>query len=224
MRVRQVICAAMPVIALGQLCGAQPLWDQSDYNLNVPGFFNVESGSPPFGLTQHAVNDVVVGGGGWIVDSITNYYGAADPAWGGAITQGHLHVFDKTSGLPVNGLNDPTTSPLIAMSAVLVGGDHFELTASGLALSLAPGEYWIGITPLAPSGFFGPEPHLASNTLVGDATASYDPFAFPGPPAWFNFNPGVDAAIQINGTIVPGPAGGLALIGLAGFAVRRRRL
>lgn len=222
MKVSKVICAIAPVIAVGTISGAQPLWDQSDYNLNVPGFFNVDSGAPPFGLTHHAVNDIVVGGGGWNVDSITNYYGAADPAWGGAISQGYLHVFDKTAPLPDNALNDPTFSPIIPMTAVLVG-DHFELTADSLALNLAPGEYWIGITPFAPSGFFGPEPHLAADGLIGDATASYDPFPFPGTPAWFNFNPGVDAAIQINGTIVPAPAGSFALLGLAGFAARRRR-
>ena len=89
------------------------------------------------------------------------------------------------------------------MSATLQG-DHFVVTASGLRLYVAPGEYWIGITPRAPSGFFGPEPHLATMTLVGDATASLDPYAFPGPPGWFNFNPGVDAVISVEGSLIAG--------------------
>ena len=38
-------------------------------------------------------------------------------------------------------------------------------------------------------------------TLIGDATASYDAFAFPPPPSWFVFNPDVDASLLIEGTL-----------------------
>jgi hypothetical protein len=40
-------------------------------------------------------------------------------------------------------------------------------------------------------------------TLIGDATASYDVYGMPA--AWFNFNPGVDAAILIEGTVAGTP-------------------
>jgi len=174
------------------------LFDQSDFDPWGPGFFNSESGMPPMGITQYAVNDVTVGATGWTIDSITTYYSALDPAWGTAITQGYLHIFAKSGPLPIDGVDDPTTSPLVSMSASL-DVDHFVLTASGLNVQLQLGDYWIGITPIAPNGVMGPEIHLASMTLIGDATASYDPYAFPGPPAWYNLNPGMDAAIHIEG-------------------------
>jgi hypothetical protein len=179
---------------------ADILWDQSDFDAFGPGFFNVDAGSPPFGMTVFAVNHVTVDASGWAVDSISAYFSALDPVWGAGIIEGYLHVFDKTGPLPIDGVDDPAASPMVAMSAVLES-DHWVVTASGVNLNLTGGEYWIGITPVAPSGPFGPEIHLASMTLIGDATASYDLYAFPGPPAWFNFNPGVDASLLIEGSM-----------------------
>ena len=191
--------AVVSALVVIQASSAAVLWDQSDFDPWGPGFFNSESGGPPFGMTQHSVNDISVGGTGWQIESITTYYSALDLTWGDGITQGYLHIFDKTAPLPVDGVDDPTASPVVSMSALL-NVDHWIVTAADLNVDLAPGEYWIGITPIAPSGPFGPEIHMASLTLTGDATASYDVYAFPGPPTWYNLNPGVDASILIEGT------------------------
>ena len=183
------------IILMAPIAGAVVLWDQSTLDPSGNGFFNSISGSPPFGLTIHTVDDVTVDGS-WVVTSITTYYSRIDPNWGGAISQGRLHVFPKTAPLPLNGTDDPAASPTVAMSATMFN-DHFEIKASGLNLVLAPGDYWIGITPIAPSGFFGPEIHLSTTTPLGDAAASYDVFG--NPPVWFNMNPGVDTAVLIEG-------------------------
>jgi len=175
---------------------AEVLWDQSDFDPFGAGFFNVQAGGPPFGQTVFTVSDVTVNGSGWNVESITTYYSALDPSWGGTISMGKVHVFDRTGPLPVE---DPTLSMDVPMSGTLVT-DHFEVTASGLNLNLPPGDYWIGITPVAAAGPFGAEIHLGVATFVGIDVASYDAFAFPGPPAWFNFNPGIDASIKIEGS------------------------
>ena len=197
---RKLTIAGLAVLLIAQTAAADILWDRSNFDPFGPGFFNVEAGGPPFGLTQHCVNHVTVGGNGWMIESISTYYSALDPLWGDGIIDGYLHVFDKTGPLPIDGSDDPTASTVVAMSGVL-NGDHIVVTAAGLNLSLAPGEYWIGITPVGFAGPFGPEIHLASvDALAGDASASYDPFAFPGPPAWFNFNPGIEASILIEGT------------------------
>jgi hypothetical protein len=200
MNLKLTTLAVLSAVLVAPMAAADVLWDQSDFDPFGPGFFNSESGGPPFGITMHAVNHITITGDAWDIDSITTFYSNLDPAWGTGIVTGYLHVFTKSGPLPIDGVDDPTASPLVAMSAALQM-DHWTVTASGLDLKLAPGEYWIGITPVAPSGPFGPEIHLASLTLVGDATASYDPFAFPGPPAWFNFNPGVDASILIEGMV-----------------------
>ena len=190
-----VLCV---VVLLASVASADVLWDQSDYDIWGMGYFNSESGSPPFGMTWHGANDVTVADG-WNLDSITSYYSALDPAWGTAITQGYLHVFPKTGPLPVE---DPTLSPIVPMSGVLLG-DCFEVTASGLGLYLAPGEYWLGLTPIAPSGPMGPEIQLSSMTFLGTETVSYDAYGMPT--MWFVFNPGLDAAMLVQGTVAGTP-------------------
>lgn len=175
------------------------LWDQSDYDLFGNGFFNSVSGGPPFGITMFAVSDVTVSGAPWHVDTINTYYGFISGTWGDAISQGHLHVYPKTGSLPIDATDIPTASPLVPMTGTNIGG-VWHVQATGLNLDLAPGEYWIGITPIAPSGPFGPEVQMSSLTLIGEDTASYDPFQFPGPPAWFNFTPDHDMAMSIEGT------------------------
>jgi hypothetical protein len=176
------------------------LWDQSDYNLFGGGFFNSVSGGPPFGVTMFAVSDVTVTGAPWHVDTISTYYSVLDPSWVEAISQGHLHVFPKSGPLPSDVTDDPAASPLVPMTGTNLDGGVGLVQATGLNLDLAPGEYWIGITPVAPSGPFGPEIQMSSHTLIGADTATFDLFAFPGPPAWFNFNPGLDQAMRIDGT------------------------
>ncbi len=198
-RITQI--SVMMLMIVISSASADVLWDQSDYDVASAGFFNAISGAPPFGMTVYSVSHITVDGAGWDVDAISVYFSALDPAWGDGITQGSLHIFDKTSTLPVDGVDDPVLSITVPMSGVF-DSDHIRVTASGLGLSLDPGEYWIGITPEAVSGPFGPEVHLPSQTYIGDATASYDPNAFPGPPAWNNMNPGVDAAMMIEGSAV----------------------
>ncbi|MEA3409790.1 MAG: hypothetical protein U9Q95_05530 [Candidatus Eisenbacteria bacterium] len=191
-----VLCV---VALLASVASADVLWDQPYDPGWAMGYFNSESGGPPMGMTWHGANDVTAAAG-WNVDSITSFYSAVDPAWGTAITQGYLHVFPKTGALPVE---DPTMSPLVAMSGVLVG-DHFEVTASGLGLYLAPGEYWLGLTPIAPSGPMGPEIQTSAATMLGSETVSYDAYGMPMP-MWFVFNPGLDAAMVVQGTIAGTP-------------------
>ena len=204
MHLRVMSLVALAVFTLATVASADVLWDQSDFDVWAAGFFNSESGEPPFGMTMHTVNDVTVGDGGWIIESISTYYSALDAEWGLGITEGYLHIFEKTGALPGE-LDDPTASPVVPMSAVL-DGDHWVVTAAGLSVVVDPGEYWILTTPMAPSGAFGPEIHISSMTFIGDAAATYDVYAFPPPPMWFNMNPGVDASMLIEGTLVPTPA------------------
>jgi hypothetical protein len=187
--------ALLAVAAPGR---SEILWDQSNYDVFGGGFFNSVSGGPPFGVTMFAVSDVTVTGSPWQVDTIETFYSMLDQSWGFAISQGHLHVFPKTGAMPAP-TDDPVASVLVPMTGSDIGG-AWKVQATGLNLDLAPGEYWIGITPIAPSGPFGPEIQMSSLTFLGAETACFDPFAFPGPPAWFAFNPGLDQAIRIEGT------------------------
>jgi hypothetical protein len=185
----------LAALALTAVAGADVLWDQSDYNGDGPGYFNSESGSPPFGMTMFTLNDIVVDEA-WHVTSISTIWSILDPNWAN-LSEGYLNVFPKTGSLPAEG-DDPTLGTLVPMSAV-VEANIGTLTAT-VDLMLEPGEYWIGITPIAPSGPFGVEVQYASGTLVGDASVSYDAFGMPTP-MWMVWNMDTDATILIEGDV-----------------------
>jgi len=193
---RRIMLTTLAIVALTAAAGAEVLWDQSEADLGAPGFFNTESGAPPFGLTMHTVSDIVVAET-WNVSSISTFWSILDENWA-SLTEGYLHVFPKTGDLPASD-DDPTASLVVPMSAT-VANNLGTLVADGLDLTLEPGEYWIGITPIVPAGPFGPEVHLSSTMFMGAETASFDPYGVPAD--WFNFNPGYDATILIEGDMV----------------------
>ena len=179
-------------LALAVPASSEILWDQSGLDPAQNGIAN--SISPGFGgFTIYAVGDVTVSGAGWHVESITQYYSSWNYDWLYAIAEGNLHVFPKVGPLP---LEDPTLSVTVAMSASSTDPDVIEVTASNLDLDLAPGDYWIGITPNAPAGIFGANLQFVSTSFVGDPVAVYDTM-FPG---WGNPYGAVDGAMLIEGT------------------------
>ena len=186
------------MLAVTSVASADTLWDQSAINDQVGGYFNSISGSPPFGLTTYTANDVTVGPAGWQVQSITVRFSGISATWGVGIAQGRITLEPKTGALPVG---NPHINAFVPMTATFVStgtANYWDVTASGLNLALIPGDYWIGITPTAPAGRFGPETQRAAAVQVGDATSSYDPFV--AVPAWTVVASGRDGNILITGT------------------------
>jgi MYXO-CTERM domain-containing protein len=215
------------VCAAGTVC-ADVLWDQSQLSATGNSVPNTISGQPPFGLTSYALNDVHVGAGGWTINSVTVYFSAFGTTdWTTAVTHGRLNIFTQTGGLPVSG-NVPSTGAAVTLSCASFIFDAgpgfgeqpcFSATAGGLNITLPEGNYWIGLTPVAPGGFFGPEYNWPTANAYGSNTAMWSPYA-PDAQTWVSA--GVDAAMLIQGTAAPAP-GAAALLGLAGIAGFRRR-
>lgn len=216
---KKCVAAMLMVMGAGaSMASADVLWDQSAFDWNAPAFFNSISGAPPFGVTAYAVADVHVPAGGWTVNSVTMYFSDIESggSWETAVTQGRLYIQPKTG-------SSPTVAPggsLIPMSAVslfdnTVQQSYYAVTASGLNNILAPGDYWIGITPAAPGGFFGPELGMPTAGIIGSQSSVFDV----GFLSWSGV--GSDAAILVNGT-VPAPAS-LGLLGMGALCVARRR-
>ena len=168
------------------------LWDQTaGYEGWTMGFFNAAAGSPPFGSSNYTCNDVTVDGTGWLVSSITVYYDGFDFSWDGAISQANLYIEPKTGSLPTG---DPTSGTVVAASCGYLPNGFMAVTATGLGLELEAGEYWIGLTPSAPT----PDNIHVSVAAVGDDSPTYDPFGFPMP-MWSTWAPGLDGAMLIEG-------------------------
>lgn len=181
--------AIVAVAAITVPARADVIWDQSTLDPAGPGQAN--SYSPGFGgFVIHGVQDVTITTA-VTIDTITQYYSSWNFDWPSAVTTGYVHVWPKTGPLPTD---DASTSPSVPMTAAFGAPDVIEVTATGLGISVGPGDYWIGITPVAPAGISGANLQY-STAQVGDAVASYDLSS------WSNFYPGYDGAIRIEGTM-----------------------
>jgi hypothetical protein len=187
------VLTMLVVVAMAGAAAADILWDQSvGYEGWQQGFFNVEAGAPPFGITAYTVNDIVVPAGGWVVDTYRVYYDGFDPNWAGSVTSASLFLEPKTGALPIG---VPDGSTVVPVTVTVLGNGFLEVTAEGLGLAINEGEYWIGLTPTAPDAN---NIHV-SVPAVGDDSPTYDTGGFPMP-MWANWAPGLDGAILLEGT------------------------
>ena len=107
-----------------------------------------------------------------------------------------------------------------AWSADWMGNGH--LVTFDLEGTLAAGDYWLGITPLNHFAAGHGQTGVWTSDLIGDGSGHQ---ANPGGGFAMPDNQqasGLNYAYSLEGTAVPAP-GVLALLGLAGFAGRRRR-
>jgi hypothetical protein len=183
----------MALVLMAGAANAQDiLWDQTaGYEGWTQGFFNVIGGSGPWGMSAYTCNDVVVPAGGWTIDSIKTYYDSLDPNWGGIVTQAWLFIEPKTSTPPAG---DPTVdATIVPVTVTLMPNNFYEVEAGAMGIVLPEGEYWIGLTPIAPTA---DNIHVGV-PAVGDASPTFDSNGFP--PGWAFWAPGLDAAILIEG-------------------------
>jgi len=195
MSTRKMITVLTLIMAIGLASAASAqvvLWDQTaGYEGWSQGFFNNIAGGPPFGSTQYTVNDIVVPAGGWNVDTYRVIYDGFDGSWAGAVTSAVLYLEPKVGAFPAG---DPGTGATVAVTATILGNGFLEVAATGLGLAIAEGEYWIGLTPVAPNAN---NIHV-SVAAVGEASPTYDAFGFPVP-GWAFWAPGLDGAMMIEG-------------------------
>lgn len=224
MKIRDLACVA--VAALGTSAAfADVLWDQP-IDTSPTGQSVVDGIAPGFnGFTVFSLNDMVVPASGWHVESVTTYF--SDLSFNPTVTAAVLNIFPKTGALPT-ALNDPRATPLGQGTAVVPVDTRYvedfqgvmAITAAGLNLDLAPGEYWVGLTPRLSSGPFGADLHWGTATLIGAPTASRDYTL--GATPWGNLYGNIDSAFTVQGFAVPAPAS-MALLSLAGLTLGRRR-
>lgn len=195
---RLVAVLTLALVSLASAASASVLWDQMTIDPAGPGI--VGSNSPGFGgFVAHTVNDVTVPAEGWHVTSITCLYGGFNFGWTG-ISQGYVNILPKSGALPTA----PVSSVLVPMTCVNSGDYNgtalFAVTAT-LNLDLAPGEYWVGLTPTASAGINGAN-LLWATTQVGAAVATYL-----SPDPWANYYGSYDSTFKVEGDLnAPVPA------------------
>lgn len=251
---RTMIPAALAALALAAGTGADILWDQTDF-VSFDTFTSpVDQEFPDTGThSTYIWNDFTVPvGTPWQVSSVSTYFtrtphdgagirafslplppvGPAFNGWAGfgAVTA-RFALVPKFGPLPGE---NPMAMPVVPVSLTPLttpgGLTYWEVTATLQDVVLAPGDYWVGLTPIFSFGGVGQEYHIPTLTMLGGETVLRNPFggfALPtstqwGP--WSNVEPGLqrhDSAVRIGGQAIPAPAP-IALLPITWMFARRR--
>lgn len=205
------------------------LYDQSAYTSDYSTtHISVDQEFADFPTYSSYMADDVSFATGVTINVVSTYY-TMEGNWGPGITQARLNIFAKTGSLPGAG-DDPTAGIVVDVTFTNLG-DAWQVTASGLGIDLAAGDYWFALTPMADFDPFGQAFHYftAPSTLVGDQIAFRNPSGgFGVGTEWqtiadaYGGPTDANMALMVEGTVIPAP-GALALLGLAGIAGRRRR-
>jgi len=108
----------------------------------------------------------------------------------------------------------------VAASSDWAGGGHLMTFDLGGAF-LAAGDYWLGITPLNDFSAGGGQTGVFTSDIGDGSGHQANPGGGFGMPDNWSAG-GLNYAYSLEGSAIPAP-GALALLGLAGFAGRRRR-
>ena len=229
---RSRLIATLVLAAAAGAAQADTLWQQ------LPNFDNPSGIGFPnrYSTTSaiYALSDVTVPASGWTINSVSTYF--TNISFPATVGSAILNIFPKTGDLPL-ATNDPRAAPtgqgtlLVPVDTRGIGGATQQplmtITAANLNIVLAPGDYWIGLTPQLSTGPFGGENAWGTDNFIGSQSVARgfgsgaNTFPWTGVGTLANHAP-FDLSISITGTPVPAPSS-LALLGLGGLIAGRRR-
>jgi hypothetical protein len=96
----------------------------------------------------YGLSAVTIPADGWQIDAITIFTTAADPAKWRTLDSARLNVITKRDDEVPRPDDDPTQGREVKVTVQELADGVFAVRTAGLALTLAPGDYWIGLTPI----------------------------------------------------------------------------
>jgi subtilase family protein len=105
---------------------------------------------------NYGLSSVTVPAGGWKVDAVAMYTSPSHPEEWLKVTGARFNVIAKKGDLPGEA-DDPRTGREVEVTVREAQEGVYKVRAANLELTLEPGEYWIGLTPIhsQANGFAG---------------------------------------------------------------------
>ena len=97
--------------------------------------------------SKYGLSSVTVPAGGWKVDAIAIYTNPGQPAEWRKVGRARLNVIAKKGDLPGEA-DEPRKGREVEVTVREAKKGVYEVCAAELKLTLEPGEYWIGLTPI----------------------------------------------------------------------------
>ena len=154
---------------------------------------------------RYCLSSVTVPARGWKVECVSIFIypvQSSEPADWSKVSLARLNVFAKKCSLP-DEEDDPGLGREVEISVREMQDDVYEVRAANLGLTLAPGEYWIGLTPICPQAAYAGQ----HRTTVNVRNARFDDVYYvmrddPKEREWAAINarrPGMHLSIRIEG-------------------------
>ncbi len=106
---------------------------------------------------KYGLSSVTVPAGGWKVDAVAIYTSPSQPADWRKVGRARFNVIAKKGDLPGEA-DEPRKGREVEVTVREAQEGVYEVRAANLKLTLEPGEYWIGLTPIhsQANGFANP--------------------------------------------------------------------
>jgi hypothetical protein len=195
---RITAAALLTLVSTAAIAHADLLWDQSAISTSPSAPSVVNSRLTGFGGgNYYTVEDVTVPAGGWTITSITEYFSNYTLAnMQTKAPNGLLIYFPKTASVP--NVTPTTTQVALTWTSTTISNQPvYVCAANNLNVVLAPGDYWITVSPIqSVDNFNGNNEQWPSTTHYGNDCATYSSGS-----SWSNTYPGYDGAFRIDGAL-----------------------
>jgi hypothetical protein len=158
------VAVSMLVNVLNATVKADVLWDQTD--CSGLGFHFIDQVFPDASpSTSYMVDDIDSSGcpGGWVIQRVTVYFTGSHGLWQGCVTQARLRIYSRASCSAPTATIFNQDVPVTLEPSSCCDSPGWAVVADGLSIPLAPGPYWIGLTPIGGMFTCGQEYHCLTS-------------------------------------------------------------
>lgn len=162
-----VLFVCCTLVCSGTGFGQTVIWDQQP-ETSIPQVIDQEIPDQTT-FSTYVVSDVTLAFGTMLSD-VTVYFTNSSGTWVNNVDNARLCVFPDD----LNSFDPSVDGQIVSVVVTDLGNNVLAVTARNVGITLDAGTYWIGLSPLAPTGI-SQEFHYASGNLSGELSFARNP-------------------------------------------------